>query len=134
MMIKAIVAAVLIPLGYLYTTQTDGLTASAKRGEAVYKTNCQSCHQANGEGIAGVFPPLAKSDFLLKDQKRAIGVVLHGLNGEIKVNGQVFNMVMPAQGALSDQEVADVLNYVQNNWGNKAKPVTPTQVSEARKK
>lgn len=133
-MIKAFVAAVLIPLGYLYTAQTDGLTASAKRGETVYTANCQSCHQANGEGIPGVFPPLAKSDFLLRDQKRAIGVVLHGLSGEIKVNNQAYNMVMPAQGGLSDQEVADVLNYVQNNWGNKAKPVTPAQVSEARKK
>ncbi|MCC9168574.1 cytochrome c [Pontibacter sp. XAAS-A31] len=85
-----------------------------------------------GEGLAGTFPPLAKSDYLLKDQKRAIGVVLHGAEGEIVVNGETYNMMMPAQSHLSDQEIADVLNYIQNNWGNKAKAVTPAQVKAVR--
>ena len=88
-----------------------------------------------GEGIAGTFPPLAKSNYLMKDQKRAIRTVLHGLNSEITVNGELYNMDMPAMAYLSDQEVADVLNYVQNNWGNKAKAaVTPAQVKAERKK
>ncbi len=89
---------------------------------------------AQGEGIPGAFPPLAKSDYLLKDQKRAISSVVYGVSGEITVNGATYMMDMPAQSHLSDQEVADVLNYIQNNWGNKAKPVTPAQVKAERKK
>ncbi len=89
---------------------------------------------AKGEGIPSTFPPLAKSDYLMKDQKRAIRTVLHGLSGEITVNGDTYNMAMPGYDSLSDQEVADVLNYIQNSWGNKAKPVTPAQVKAERKK
>ncbi len=104
------------------------------RGEKVYAANCQSCHMPEGEGIPGTFPPLAKSDYLLKDQKRAVGTILHGVSGEITVNGAQYNMDMPAMDYLTDQEVADVLNYIQNSWGNKAKAVTPAQVKAERKK
>lgn len=89
---------------------------------------------ATGEGVPATFPPLAKSDYLLKDQKRAVRTVLHGLSDEITVNGEKYNMAMPGQSHLSDQEVADVLNYIQNNWGNKAKAVTPAQVKAERAK
>ncbi|QCR21440.1 cytochrome c [Pontibacter sp. SGAir0037] len=134
-MLKGIILAACLTTGYLYTTtQTDALKASIKRGEEVYSANCQSCHMPEGEGIPGAFPPLAKSDFLMKDQKRAVHIVLHGLSGDIQVNGETYSMEMPPQAHLSDQEVADVLNYVQNNWGNKAKAaVTPAQVKAARK-
>lgn len=114
--------------------KNDSLKESLVRGQQVYAANCQSCHMAEGEGIASTFPPLAKSDYLMKDQKRAIGTVLHGLSGEITVNGETYNMAMPGYDYLSDEEVADVLNYIQNNWGNKAKPVTPAQVKAERKK
>ncbi|MCX2740946.1 c-type cytochrome [Pontibacter anaerobius] len=114
--------------------QADTLKESLKRGEKVYMANCQSCHMPEGEGIPATFPPLAKSDYLMKDQKRAIGTVLHGLSGEITVNGEKYSMDMPAMSYLSDEEVADVLNYIQNNWGNKAKAVTPAQVKAERKK
>jgi len=132
-MLKGIIAAVLATSGYVYTSQADGLAESIKRGQEVYSANCQGCHMAEGEGVMGAFPPLAKSDFLMQDQKRAINVVVHGLSGEIKVNDQTYMMDMPAQSSLSDQQVADVLNYIQNNWGNKAEAVTPAQVAEARK-
>ena len=112
----------------------DSLKESLVRGQKVYTANCESCHMTNGEGIPSTFPPLAKSDYLMKDQKRAIRTVLHGLSGEITVNGANYSMDMPAYDYLTDQEVADVLNYVQNNWGNKAKPVTPAQVKAERKK
>jgi nitrite reductase (NO-forming) len=131
-MFKSFFVTILLPLGYFVASQDD-LSESIKRGEAVYSANCQSCHMAGGEGVAGVFPPLAKSDFLMQDQKRSIGTVLHGLAGEITVNGEKYNMEMPAQGSLSDQQVADVLNYIQNNWGNKGQAVTPAQVAGARK-
>ena len=132
-MFKGILFALFLTTGYVYTFfQAGTLTDSIKRGEQVYSANCQSCHMENGEGLVDSFPPLAKSDFLLKDQKRAIGVVLHGLEGEVIVNGENYNMMMPAQNHLSDQEIADVLNFVQNSWGNKAKAVTPAQVKEIR--
>ncbi|MDX5437770.1 MAG: cytochrome c [Pontibacter sp.] len=142
-MIKSLIVAALVSAGFwssLAPTQpapakpADSLKESIGRGEKVYTANCQSCHMAGGEGITATFPPLAKSDYLLKDQKRAIRTVLHGLSGEITVNGEKYNMAMPAQEHLSDQELADVLNYIQNNWGNKAKAVTPAQVKAERAK
>ncbi len=132
-MIKGIIAAVLLTSGYVMSSLPDGKSDSMKRCEQVYQANCQACHMAEGQGIPGAFPPLAKSDFLMKDQKRAIGVVLNGLSGAIQVNGQTYQMEMPSHAQLTDQQVADVLTYIQNNWGNEAKPVTPAQVSEVRK-
>lgn len=142
-MFKSLLIAVLFTTGYWSVSSTsqpavtktaDNLKESIIRGEKIYVANCQSCHMPAGEGITGTFPPLAKSDYLMKDQKRAIRSVLHGVSGEITVNGVKYNMDMPAQNYLSDAEVADVLNYVQNNWGNKAKAVTPAQVKAERKK
>lgn len=100
-------------------------------GKAVYAQNCAACHQPGGEGLKGAFPPLAKSDFLMKDKKRAIGVVLKGLQGEVVVNGEKFNSVMPALG-LSDEDAANVLTYIRNSWGNKGDAVTPDEVKKER--
>ncbi|AKD04214.1 cytochrome c [Pontibacter korlensis] len=136
-MLKGLIISLTVTTGYLFTTapttQPDSLAESLKRGKQVYAANCQSCHMETGEGVPGVFPPLAKSENLMKDPKRAINAVVHGVSGEITVNGQKYNMDMPAQSHLSDEEVADVVNYIQNNWGNKAKAVTPAQVKAARK-
>ena len=87
----------------------------------------------NGQGMPRVYPPLANSDFLAKDTKRAIGIVLNGLDGEIIVNGNRYNLDMPAQKQLTDQQVTDVLNFVRNSWGNKGKAITMTQVKAIRK-
>lgn len=142
-MLKSLLIAIILTTGFwsasapsqpAVSKSTDTLKESIKRGEKVYVANCQSCHMPEGEGISGTFPPLAKSDYLMKDQKRAIRSVLYGLSGEMIVNGEKYNMEMPAQHHLSDEEVADVLNYIQNNWGNKAKAVTTAQVKAERKK
>ena len=101
------------------------------RGEAIYKTNCAACHQSNGQGIPNAFPPLAKSDFLNKDKIRAIKTVTGGLKGPIKVNGQLFDGVMPAWN-LSEDEIASVLTYVFGAWGNSGKDVTPQEVKANR--
>jgi len=93
---------------------------------------CMSCHMEQGEGIEDVYPPLAKSDYLMADKKRSIANVIHGLSGEIKVNGKIYNMEMTAFD-LSDQDVSDVLNYVRNSWGNKGSAVTPEEVHATRK-
>ncbi len=101
-------------------------------GKKIYSSSCFACHQSNGEGIANAFPPLAKSDYLNKDVNRAISTILHGLSGEITVNGKKYNSQMPAQ-VLSDQEVASVLTYIYNNWGNNKTEVTEDQVKKLRK-
>ena len=78
-----------------------------------------ACHQADGKGLPGAFPPLANSDYMLADRDRAVRVVLKGLSGPVTVNGVTFNSVMPPQEAvLTDQQVADVMTYVFNAWGN----------------
>lgn len=107
------------------------ITQRIAAGKTVYAQNCAACHQPNGQGIPAAFPPLAKADYLMKDKKRAIGVLLHGLEGKIEVNGAPYNSVMPALG-LSDEDVANVLTYVRNSWGNKSDMVTPAEVKSVR--
>ena len=102
-----------------------------KAGSRTYTANCAACHQPDGQGIAGAFPPLAGSDYLLSDPNRSIQVVISGLSGEISVNGMTYNGVMPGV-RLSDEDVANVLTYVLNSWGNDGGEVTPPQVNRAR--
>ncbi|MYM27557.1 nitrite reductase, copper-containing [Duganella sp. CY15W] len=102
------------------------------RGKSVYDSTCTVCHQSKGEGVAGVFPPLANSDFFKERPYEMAHIVLHGRSGEIVVNGEHYNGVMPQQ-ELSDEDVAAVLNYVSVEM-NKGKPViTATQVADIRK-
>jgi nitrite reductase (NO-forming) len=96
-------------------------------GKAIFSTTCFACHQSEGQGIPGAFPPLAKSDYLNANPKRAIDVVTKGLSGEITVNGKKINSVMPSQN-LTDDEIANVLTYVYNSWGNNKTVVTPAMV------
>jgi mono/diheme cytochrome c family protein len=108
------------------------LKASIVRGKEIYNVQCIACHQEQGEGLEGIYPPLAKSDYLMADKKRSIQQVLHGVTGEIKVNGKVYNGEMSGFD-LTDQEVSDVLNYIRNSWGNKGAAVTPEEIATARK-
>lgn len=108
------------------------LEASVKRGETLYGKYCAGCHQPTGTGLPGAFPPLAKSDYLLKDKQRAVGVLVNGLTGKITVNGKDFNNAMPNFGYLSDREIADVLNYTLNSWGNDGGGVAVGAVAAAR--
>ena len=100
-------------------------------GQRVFTQNCAPCHQVDGRGIPGAFPPLAGSDYLNADVPRAIGIVLFGLSGEITVNGAVFNSVMPGVG-LTDEDAANALTYVYGKWGNRGAVVTPDQVRAGR--
>ena len=98
-----------------------GLTKEMQieKGKQVYMGLCFACHQADGKGLPGAFPPLANSDYMLADRDRAVRVVLKGLSGPVTVNGTTFNSVMPPQEAvLTDQQIADVMTYVFNAWGN----------------
>lgn len=86
-------------------------------GERVYAQNCMACHQANGQGIAHAFPPLAGSDYLAEDPSRIYEIVTKGMQGPVTVNGVTYNGVMPAV-RLSDQQLEAVATYVLNSWGN----------------
>lgn len=110
---------------------TFDLKASITRGKQVYAAQCITCHMENGEGIESVYPPLAKSDYLMEDKKRAIQQVLEGAAGEMTVNGIKYNGIMTAFD-LTDQETADVLNYIRNSWGNQGEAVKPEEVKSLR--
>ncbi|MBA6152646.1 c-type cytochrome [Gelidibacter maritimus] len=110
--------------------QTPELKASMVRGAAVYEDFCMSCHLPDGKGVPEVYPPLADSDYLMKKRLESIKAVKYGLSGEITVNGVKYNSVMAALG-LYDDEVADVMNYILNSWGNEdGKMVTVDEVSK----
>lgn len=112
--------------------QDDALVQSVERGKEVYEDFCITCHMAEGEGIPGTFPPLAKSDYLTKNRIGSIRSVKYGQQGEIVVNGVKYNGIMTPL-YLEDDEVADVLNYVMNSWGNKEKMVTLEEVANIEK-
>lgn len=119
------------PVATEEVAETTEETKDYSAGKTVFDKTCKACHQENGEGIPGAFPPLAKSDYLLADKTRAIKQVLEGSSGEITVNGETFNGTMPAQ-ILEDQEVVDVLNYVLNSWGNDGGEVTLEEVQSQK--
>lgn len=101
------------------------------RGKVIYNTVCFACHQPGGEGIPQAFPPLARSDYLNADPRRAISTVLHGLTGPVTVNGAVYNSIMPLL-SLNDEQVANALTYVYSQWGNNGTEVLPDLVKEVR--
>ena len=103
-----------------------------KAGAALFTGTCSVCHQANGEGLPGVFPPLAKSDYLTQDRAKAIAVVINGLSGAVKVNGKDYNSVMPPMSQLNDDAIANILTYVTNSWGNTGDQITQAEVAKVR--
>lgn len=128
--ISVFTAVFLIAFGQKSMTEPD-LQESIKKGQEVYNSYCMSCHMSEGEGIPGAFPPLAGADYLMEDKERSIRVVMYGLEGEIVVNGTTYNSVMTPMG-LTDEEVAHVLNYIRNSWGNEGEVVTFEEVKAVR--
>ncbi len=106
--------------------------ASITRGKAVYSQSCIACHQADGGGVQGLNPPLSKTEYVLGDKNRLINIVLKGLNKDVEIDGEIYSNPMPPLSHLTDQQVADVLTYVRNNFQNKASSVTAAQVKAAR--
>lgn len=101
-------------------------------GEKLYAAHCAACHQANGQGLAGAFPPLTGSRYLAEGAGPAISVVLNGLSGPITVNGSNYNAAMPGLSYLSDEEIAKILTFVMNSWGNPGGEVNPAEVAATR--
>ena len=118
----------------LHKAEVAQATASATEsaGEQKYLTNCAICHQANGKGLPGAFPPLAGSDYFADDRMRAVEATIKGLSGPITVNGVEYNVVMPAMSHLNDEDLAAILTYVLTSWGNSAGAITAEDVARVR--
>ena len=101
-------------------------------GATVYAANCVACHQANGQGLAGAFPPLDGSEWVLADSKIPTQILVHGVQGEMVVMDNTYNGVMPAMAHLSDEELAAVLNYIRNSWSNTGSEVDAAYFAAAR--
>jgi nitrite reductase (NO-forming) len=130
-------AIYIIVFGIAFTGSTfpkQEINESIKRGKEVYALYCQNCHMEDGNGMPGINPPLAKADYLKKPAKTLINVILKGQSDEVVVNGKKYNVPMPSQEYLTDMQIADVLNYCKNSWGNKIPGlVTPAMVENFRK-
>ncbi|HEY1141265.1 MAG TPA: copper-containing nitrite reductase [Lysobacter sp.] len=109
-------------------TQDDQI----KAGQALFAGTCSTCHQANGEGLQGVFPPLAKSSVLANDPKSIVDIMLHGLSGPVTVNGHEYNSMMPPMTQLTDDEVANIGTYVLNSWSNPGGRIDKAEVAKRR--
>ena len=114
------------------TSQSGGLKASIQSGSEAYVLFCLSCHQADGGGVPNLNPPLKKTKWVLGDKKKLIGLILKGMNESIEINDEEFHNPMPPQPYLTDQQIADILTYVRNSFGNKASAVTPAEVKNVR--
>ncbi len=134
-MYKAVVLTGVVTVIFIISTsffQKYDLAKSVARGKEVYANFCMSCHMEDGKGT-DIFPPVAKTDYLKKSSKFLINIVLQGQSGEITVNKKQYNAMMPAQAYLTDEQIADVFNYIRNSMGNKiTTPITPAEVKALR--
>jgi mono/diheme cytochrome c family protein len=105
-----------------------------QRGKQVYADQCLSCHQVDGAGVPSMNPPLIKTKWILGDKNSLIDIVLNGMNSQTEIEGETYRNIMPSHDFMTDQQIADVLTYVRNSFGNKAKAVTAAEVKAVRAK
>ena len=127
-----------LALGVLLMSQTTrpvqgGFAASMARGKDLYAKQCLPCHMADANGSGNMNPPLIKTKFVLGDKTVLVQIVLKGLKG-VDIDGESYHNVMAPHAELTDQEIADVLTYVRNSFGNKAKAITAAEVKAIRAK
>jgi mono/diheme cytochrome c family protein len=108
------------------------LALSIENGKAVYTQNCATCHQVDGHGVPNMNPPLIQTTYVLGDKTKLIKIVLNGFNEDVEINGNNYSNTMPSHDFLKDQEIADVLTYVRNNFGNKASAISAAMVKSLR--
>ena len=114
----------------LFLFQDPELEESIQRGSKIYADFCVTCHMEQGEGVVNAFPPLAKSDYWMNNREASIRGVKYGQSGELIVNGIAYNSEMAPLG-LEDEEVADVMNYISNSWGNSSEDMVTLEEVEA---
>lgn len=110
------------------------IAASMERGKQVYLEQCLACHQVDATGVQGMNPPLVKTKWVLGDKTTLVQLVLKGMTGEVEINGDTYHNVMAPHSDLTDQQIADVLTYIRNNFGNKASAITAAEVKAIRAK
>lgn len=115
-----------LSIGSSFLFQDKELEKSIQRGQEIYADFCVTCHLTKGEGVQNAFPPLAKSDYLVKNREESIKGIAFGQKGELVVNGVTYNGTMPPMG-LEDEEIADVMNYILNSWGNHSKKMVTSE-------
>lgn len=149
--VALVVTVLTFAVGYIVTTQRDDdptlgdrrtmatLTGKAKdaaspaNGGELYAANCVACHQANGAGLPGAFPPLAGSEWVAGKEKLVVNIVLHGITGKLSVKGNQYNGAMPSfKSKFDDREIAAVLTFVRSNFGNTSGPVSAALVQAER--
>ena len=118
---------------FIWLQQNKPLKESITRGNEIYNDFCVQCHLDNGEGVAGIFPPLSNSDYLLNNIRESIYGIKYGMEGPITVNGELYDGIMVSQG-LDNEEIADVMNYILNSWENSYNNeiITPSLVNEIK--
>jgi len=115
-------------------SSTSALKASIARGQTVYAKYCLTCHQVDGSGVVNLNPPLIKTKWTLGSKTVLIQQILKGSSGKIEIDGDTFSNTMPPLKTLTDQQIADVITYVRNNFGNKASAVSVGEVKAVRAK
>ena len=108
------------------------MTPVMEQGKSVYSQYCLACHQANGKGVPGAFPTLAQTKWTEGDAEMLVPVIINGMQGAIEVKGESYNSVMPQHGFLSDEDIAAVLTYVRQSFGNDAGEITTDKVAKIR--
>ncbi len=101
------------------------------QGKSLYTTYCSNCHQSDGTGLGKLYPPLEQSDYMMADKERTICIIKNGLEGEIKVDGIIYNQQMPANTRLSNLEIAEIATYIYNSWGLETGFITVSEVDKA---
>jgi mono/diheme cytochrome c family protein len=114
------------------TTSPSDSVASFKRGKALYATYCLTCHQADGGGVPNLNPPLIQTSFVTGNKEPLIKIILKGLSTHMDIDGESYSNNMPPFEWLKDQQIADVLTYIRNNFGNKESAVVKTEVQKVR--
>ena len=114
-------------------TTAAAMSPTLMAGKAVYDSYCIACHMHDGKGASGMNPPLIGTQYVLGDNGQLIDVILQGLNKPVEIQGETFQNAMPSHAFLSNKQIADVLTFVRQSWGNDAAAITEEEVAQARK-
>ncbi len=122
----------IVACNFIVKAQSSTVKAQLGNGKKVYQKNCLTCHQANGGGVPKMNPPLINAAFVKGDAQKLIQWLLLGSTQKIPIDGKYYSNNMPAQATLKDQDIADVLTYIRNNFKNKASWISANEVKETR--
>ena len=136
MKINHLLLLIVIGSSFIYCKNNNpGKNSTANtviNGKIVYDKYCLACHQADGSGVPGLYPPIKNTEWVTGDKETLVKIILEGMKDEIEVNGIIYSNEMPAQNYLTDREIADVLTYIRSNFENKADSVSAAFVKSLR--